>query len=264
MGHEITALILGDVIGQSGCRAVFAHLKRLSRQHGADFVIVNAENASDGFGMTPALAERLFEAGAAVITTGNHIWQQREVFPLLDSEPRLLRPANYPPGAPGHGWAIVDVRGSKVAVANLQGRSRMQTIDCPFRKADDLLRSLHRETNVILVDFHAEATLEKEAFGVYLDGRVSAVVGTHTHVQTADARVLPKGTAYVTDLGSCGPGGSVIGFDPQISVRRGLTQLPLKNEVSENVAVLHGAVVRIDVSTGHAASIVTFSEQSAV
>lgn len=260
--RTLTALFLGDVIGQAGARAVFAHLKQIARRVGADVVIVNGENASEGFGLTPETVTSFFEAGASAVTTGNHVWQRKEILPVLDEEPRLLRPANYPHGVPGHGHVVVDVRGTMVAIANLQGRKRMPSIDCPFRKASELVRSLERETKVILIDFHAEATDEKEAFAHHLDGSVSAIVGTHTHVATNDAHVLPKGTAYQTDIGACGPGDSVIGFSPEISIRRSLTQLPLKNEVSGEPVVLHGAAITVDVETGRAESIVPIVEAS--
>jgi len=261
--NELTALFLGDVIGQAGARAVFARLKQIARRVSADIVIVNGENAAEGFGLTHETVTALFDAGATVITTGNHVWQRREITSLLDDEPRLLRPANYPSGVPGHGHCVVEVRGQKVAVANFQGRKRMPVTDCPFRKASDLVRSLERETRVILVDFHAEATDEKEAFAHYLDGTVTAIVGTHTHVATNDARVLPGGTAYQTDLGACGPGESVIGFVPEISIRRATTQLPIRNEVSDTDVILHGAVVKIDAQSGHATSIESLQERSA-
>lgn len=262
MGQTFTVLFVGDVIGQPGIRAVFTHLKKLTKSTGADFVVVNGENASDGFGMTPEIVATIFDAGADVITSGNHIWQKRELYSLLDSEPRLLRPANYPPGVPGHGYCIVERKGVRIAVMNLQGRVRMVRSDCPFRKATELLRK--NKAAVTLIDFHAEATDEKEALGIYLDGKVAAIVGTHTHVQTADARVLPKGTAYMTDLGSTGPGSSVIGFEPEISVRRSLTQLPLRNEVRSTPAILHGAVVTVDPSTGLATEISPVREESVV
>lgn len=260
--RTLTALYLGDIIGHAGARAVFAHLKQIARRVSADVVIVNGENASEGFGIMPETVSSLFEAGATVITTGNHVWQRKEVYSLLDSEPRLLRPANYPSGSPGHGSCVVDVRGTPVAVLNLQGRKRMPSIDCPFRKATELIRSVERETKIIFVDFHAEATDEKEAFAHHLDGSVSAIVGTHTHVATNDAHVLPRGTAYQTDIGACGPGKSVIGFIPDISIRRALTQLPLRNEVSDTTVILHGAAVTVDVDTGKALSITSVVERS--
>jgi metallophosphoesterase (TIGR00282 family) len=262
VGTPITALVLGDVIGQAGARAVFFHLKQLAKREGADLVIVNGENASEGFGLTRDTVDQFFEAGAAVITSGNHIWQRDEILSLLDDEPRLLRPANYPPGVPGHGECIVDVRGTKVAVMNLQGRKRLPMIECPFRKATDMVRRARKETNVILIDFHAEATDEKEAFAMHLDGQVSGIIGTHTHVATNDARVLPGGTAYQTDIGACGPGESVIGFVPEISIRRSLTQLPIRNEVSGTTVILHGAVITIDSESGHATEIRSISHQA--
>jgi len=264
VGRTLTALFIGDVIGQPGTRAVFMHLKQLIKKTGADIVVVNGENAANGFGLTPESVSTIFESGADVITSGNHIWQQKDVFTMLDSEPRLLRPANYPAGDPGHGYCVVDVKGTRVAVMNLQGRVRMVRTDCPFRKANDLLRTLKKEADIILLDFHAEATDEKEALAVYLDGRIAAQVGTHTHIPTADARILPKGTAYITDLGSTGPADSVIGFNPEISIRRALTQLPIKNEVSESVANINGAVVVVDLDSGLAHSIETIREESIV
>ena len=264
MGQKLTVLFLGDVIGQPGTRAVFTHLKQLAKKTAADLVVVNGENAAEGFGLTPEAVTTIFDAGATVITSGNHIWQRKEVFRLLDSEPRLLRPANYPPGVPGHGHCIVDVKGSRVAVVNLQGRVRMARTDCPFRKANDLLRMLEKEADIVFLDFHAESTDEKEALAVYLDGSIAALVGTHTHVTTRDARVLPGGTAYVTDVGACGPSRSVIGFKPEISVRRVVTQLPLKNEVSETPATINGVVVVVDAESGHAESINPIREESLV
>lgn len=262
--QSITVLFLGDVIGQPGNRAVFTHLKRIAKREAADMTIVNGENAADGFGLTPETVSNLFDAGAMVVTSGNHIWQRREIYPILDSEPRLLRPANYPTGNPGHGTCIVEAKGIKVGVINLQGRVRMPDIDCPFRRAKELIRSLKKEAQVIFVDFHAEETAEKEALALSLDGQIAAQVGTHTHVPTNDARVLPEGTAYITDVGACGPRDAVIGFDPEISMRRAMTQLPLRNEVSLNPAVLHGVVVEIDTDTGRARSIRVVREEAAV
>jgi metallophosphoesterase (TIGR00282 family) len=263
VSDTLTALILGDVIGRSGSRAVFTHLKQIIKQTRAEFVIVNGENATDGFGLTPEVVKNLFAAGTNVITTGNHVWQQREILRSLDDEPRLLRPANYPPDAPGHGlW--IDPGDPGIAVINLQGRRRMVSTDCPFRKAKDLLKGIRGKAKIVIVDFHAESTQEKEALAHYLDGQVTLLVGTHTHVPTNDTRILPKGTAFQTDLGSCGPQDSVIGFLPEISVRRALTQLPLRNEVSENPAMLNGVVVTADRATGHALSVERYSFASSV
>lgn len=241
-------LILGDVIGQSGMRAVVSALKGLVKQHRADFVVVNGENADEGFGINPTLADQLFKAGADVITTGNHVWHHDDVGDLLARNPAVLRPDNYPGGAPGSGVYLHEGKAGRIAVINLQGRDRMPTIDCPFRRAREILKRLQGKTDAIVVDFHAESTLEKESLGYYLDGDVSVFYGTHTHVATADERVLPKGTAYITDIGASGPDESVIGFDPQISVQRALTQLPLKNEVAPHAATLHGLIV--DVGAG--------------
>lgn len=259
---DFTVLILGDIIGRSGVRAVVSCLSGLVKRYGADFVLVNGENAADGFGITPQIATQLFSAGVHVITTGNHIWQQREIFDYLDQEERILRPANYPGGNPGHGLCVVESRGVRVAVLNLQGRRRMYTIDCPFRKAKELLRKT--TADVILVDLHAEATDEKEALAFSLDGQVNAIVGTHTHIQTADDRILPRGTGFITDIGACGPADSVIGFDPVISVERARSQLPLRNEVSDNLAVMHGAVVTVDRDGWKTTGFERFAEESLV
>lgn len=259
-----TVLILGDIIGRSGVRAVVSGLSALVRKFNAEFVLANGENAADGFGITPEIATQLFASGVDVISTGNHIWQQREIYPYLDEEERILRPANYPGGNPGHGHCIVEVRGVRVAVLNLQGRKRLYSIDCPFRKAKDSLRKIGSGADVILVDVHAEATDEKEALALYLDGQVNAMVGTHTHIQTADDRILPGGSGFITDLGACGPADSVIGFDPVISVERARSQLPLRNEVSENKAVMHGAIVTIDRGSWKTIAFRRFCEESLV
>jgi 2',3'-cyclic-nucleotide 2'-phosphodiesterase len=262
--NTITALLLGDIVGQPGCRALFVGLQSLTKRYAADLVVVNGENAAQGFGITPEVVERLLALGVHVITSGNHVWQKRELWPLLDSEPRLLRPANYPPGVPGHGYVVQNVKGSPVAVVNLQGRMRMSDLDCPFQAAKDLLRKIARETRLVIVDFHAEVPEEKEALAMYLDGQVSFVYGTHTHVQTADERILPKGTAFMTDLGMTGPVDSVIGVRVDIAVRRSLTQLPLKMEVADGAACIQGAVVSIDTETGTATHIARVSEASTV
>lgn len=251
--NTLKALIIGDVIGAPGCRAIFMGLPALIKSKKPDLVVVNGENAADGFGITEELAERIFAAGAQVITTGNHVWQKHESYRYLSNEPRVLRPLNYPPGCPGHGYMELTVQGVDILVANLQGRDNMAAIDCPFRAADDLLRK--SKARIKLIDFHAESTREKEAFALDLDGKVSAIVGTHTHVPTADERILPKGTAYVTDLGATGPRNSVIGFRPDISVRRALTQLPIRNEVLDEPAVIRGVELDIDRTSGKALGI---------
>ncbi len=253
--RTLRALILGDVVGQAGCRALLLLLPGLVKEHGADLVVVNGENAASGFGIQPEMVEKFLTAGVHVITSGNHIWQQKEVVPFLDQEARLLRPLNYPKGVPGHGFCIVETRGMKVAVMNLQGRVRMNNILCPFLVGKEAVRKLEKETKLILVDFHAEDPEEKEALGMYLDGEVSVVFGTHTHVQTADERILPRGTAFITDIGMIGTADSVIGFKTAIALERSLTQLPIKMEAEEGPAVIHGIVVSLEVPSGKALSI---------
>lgn len=264
MGTTRTVLALGDVIGQSGFRAVLTSLGGIRKKHGADAVILNVENIADGFGVTEELAGKLLGAGADILTTGNHVWRKREVREYLDREEFILRPANYPGGVPGHGSCLFDRRGLALGVLNLQGRLRMPHTDCPFKLGRELVRKLRERTPCIIIDFHAEATEEKEALAMYLDGEVSAIFGTHTHIQTADERILPKGTAYITDIGASGPIDSVIGFQPEISIQRSLTQLPLRNEVSDNRAAVHGVRIQIDPESGHAISITRFREESLV
>lgn len=262
--REFTVLLIGDVIGQPGTRALFSLLPELKKSHRADLVVVNGENAADGFGLTPQLVQQFFACGAQVITSGNHIWHDRDIYPVLENDPHVLRPANYPSGAPGKGVCVLDVKGTKAAVINLQGRVRMWPIDCPFKKGRELARKARAETPIILVDFHADATEEKEALAHYLDGEISALLGTHTHVQTADERILSKGTAYLTDIGATGPRNSIIGFDPHLGIERSLTMLPIKNEVSTNNAWVHGAVIKIDADTGKALSIERVAQLSVV
>ncbi|MBN2051190.1 MAG: TIGR00282 family metallophosphoesterase [Spirochaetales bacterium] len=255
MSETLKALLLGDIIGQPGCRALFLGLKKLRKDFGADLVVANGENSADGFGILPETANMIIDAGVDVITSGNHVWQKKDIYPYLDSSKKILRPANYPPGVPGNGWTLIELRGMKVGVINLQGRDDLPPIDCPFRTGRDLVRKIRQETPVILVDFHAENPEEKEALGLYLDGSISCLVGTHTHVQTADERILPKGTAYITDLGMTGPANSVIGVEKEIAVRRSLTQLPIKMEVADNTAWICGVAVEIETATGRARSI---------
>ena len=243
-------VLLGDIVGQVGCRAVFTLLPEIRRSLGADLVVANAENAVDGLGLDcPAYGE-LRRAGVDVVTSGNHIWQKREILPLLDSEDRLLRPDNYPAGVPGHGVAVLEAARVPVAVLNLEGRKWLSPLLCPFVAAKQALARLHPRPRVVLVDFHAEANDEKEALAFHLDGTVSAVIGTHTHVQTADERVLPGGTGYLTDAGMCGSSVGVIGMDPDLSVRRYVSQMPLRMEVHEGPSQLCGAVVDVDADTG--------------
>ena len=251
MAELVKALMIGDVIGEPGMKALFAGLGELTRRLGADIVVVNGENSAGGFGITKDECDRFFELGAHVITTGNHVWEKKGVMELLDAEPRLLRPANYPMGAPGRGWCLIETASASWAVVNLQGRESLYAIDCPFRTADAVLAEIQarKPEAFIVVDFHAEANEEKEALGFYLDGRVAGLAGTHTHVQTADNRILPKGTGYISDIGMTGPEDSVIGVKTEICIRRGLTQIPIKMETAEGSASIRGILFSIDVET---------------
>lgn len=238
---------MGDVTGKPGRRLLTERLQALRRRHGVDVVIANGENAAGGVGLTVGVAAELFAAGVDVITGGNHTWHNREVYDLLDSDPRVLRPANYPPGVPGRGAAVVTTGGgTRVGVLNLQGRVFMQNLDDPFRSGREEAAILRASVPAVFVDFHAEATSEKVALGWYLDGRVSAVVGTHTHVQTADERILPQGTAYLTDVGMTGPRDGIIGMARESIIERFLTQLPARFEVAAGPVQLNA--VRVDIA----------------
>ena len=249
-------LMVGDVFGEPGRAAVKKLLPRLRQEHAIDLVVVNVENAAAGFGVTPQIAREILDQGADVMTSGNHIWDKKEIIEYITKENLLLRPANFPAGTPGVGHVTVKAGPHRVAVVNLMGRVFMSAIDCPFRKADEILAELSKETRVVLVDMHAEATSESVAMGWYLNGRVSAVVGTHRHVQTADERVLPGGTAYITDLGMTGPIDSVIGVDKDLILQRFLTQMPIRFEAAKGPAALHGAVITVDPETGRASEII--------
>lgn len=232
------------------------HLREIVAAEKIDLSVANAENAAGGFGITPPLAEDLFGYGLDVLTTGNHVWDKREVYDYFPRQPRLLRPANYVDELPGRGVVVAKARnGVDCAVLNLQGRVYMPDTDCPFRKADALLAALPASVKVRLVDFHAELTSEKMAMGWYLDGRVSAVLGTHTHVPTADTRILTNGTGYQTDVGMTGPYRSVIGVETSIILQRFLTQLPVRMEAARHGAELHAVIVEADETTGHATAI---------
>ncbi len=253
--ESIRVLLIGDVVGESGCAIVARHLPALKQKHALDMVILNGENSSNqGRGITPKISQGFYDSGVDVITTGNHIWFRREIYPYLDEQSNLLRPANFPAGAPGVGVTTLSIKGHTVAVINVQGRVFMkELVDCPFRAMDSLLAYLKDKTNMIFVDFHAEATSEKEAFAFYLAGRVSAVVGTHTHVQTADERVLPGGTAYITDLGMVGALNSMLGMQKEAIIQNFLTQIPVKFTVDSNPPyVLSGVIVEVDTQTGKA------------
>jgi metallophosphoesterase (TIGR00282 family) len=248
-------LMVGDVFGEPGRAAIAKLLPRLRQEHAIDLAVVNVENAAAGFGVTPSMAKQFLEQGADVMTSGNHIWDKKDIVDYITKENLLLRPANYPVGTPGVGYVTVKAGPHKVAVLNLMGRVFMHPIDCPFRKADEILAELQKETRVVLVDMHAEATSESVAMGWYLNGRVSAVVGTHRHVQTADDRVLPGGTAYITDLGLTGPTDGVIGVDREQIIQRFLTQMPIRFETAKGPVKLHGVVIVVDPETGRASDI---------
>lgn len=249
-------LFVGDVFGKPGRRALQNLLPRLVDQHRADFVVVNVENSAGGFGVTPDILSELEPLGIHCYTSGNHIWDKKEGLELLDRLPNLLRPANYPEGNVGKGLYVGETAaGIPVAVLNLEGRVFMSSLDCPFRAADRLLKSLDPKVKVVLVDFHAEATSEKQALGFFLDGRVSVVLGTHTHVPTADERILPQGTAFQTDAGMTGPYESIIGVRVDKIVKRFLQQTPTSFEVAKRDVRLAGAVIDVDETTGKARSI---------
>jgi len=243
----VKILFIGDIVGAPGRRAVEEFLDRTVDRHAIDLVVANGENASGGIGITPQVAEQLFSLRIDVLTSGNHIWKHKEIVPYLEDSDRLLRPANYPPGTPGQGFTIVETAaGEPAAIVNLEGRVFMSTLECPFRTADQVLGALPPEVKVILVDMHAEATSEKLALGWYLDGRVAAVVGTHTHVQTADERILPGGSGYITDAGMTGPVDSVIGMKKEVILERFLTQRPQSFKVATHNLQLQGVVLNID------------------
>lgn len=255
MTKPLTVLVIGDVFGEPGRRALLTLLPGLKREHEVDCTVVNVENAAAGFGITPQIAKSFLEGGVDVMTSGNHIWDRKEIIEYIARENLLLRPANYPAGTPGVGAIVVKVGPHKVGVLNLMGRVFLPTIDCPFRRADDEVARLRQETAIVVVDMHGEATSEKQAMGWYLDGRVSAVLGTHSHVQTADERILPGGTAYITDLGMTGPVDSVIGVGRELAIERFLTQMPNRFEPARGPAAVHGAVVRVDPESGKALQI---------
>jgi calcineurin-like phosphoesterase len=274
--------MIGDVVGDPGLDVLEAQLPGLIREYSADFVVVNGENAADGFGITEAVLNRILAAGADVVTSGNHVWEKRDFWPLLDTEARILRPANYPAGTAGKGWTRVEKPrdGSELPlswlVINLQGREFMTPIDCPFRCFDEIFNNqraaatethpiftpegnlpefLQNPGSIVLVDFHAESTKEKEALGFYLDGRANLVAGTHTHIQTADDRILPRGTAYITDLGMTGARGSIIGMDPKICLDRARNQVLYRMECAKGDAEIQGIIAEIDQETGKTLSI---------
>jgi 2',3'-cyclic-nucleotide 2'-phosphodiesterase len=253
--RPLHVLFIGDIMGKPGRVAIKRFLKPLQVEYNIDVTIANGENAAAGKGLTKEIAEELYSNGIQFITMGNHVWDQREIMNFIDREPRLVRPANYPVGAPGQGYGFIRTMGKKIGVLNLSGRIFLNPLDDPFSGAIRCINQIKQETPIIIVDFHAEATSEKVALGWFLDGKVSAVVGTHTHIQTADARMLHQGTAYITDLGMTGPRDSVLGIKKEIIINRFLTQLPAKFEVATGPIQINAVVIDIDEESGKARQI---------
>lgn len=240
-------LFIGDIVGQPGRRILKAHLKELIDSEKINFVIANGENAAGGFGLTGMVCQELLNMGIDIITLGNHTWDNREIYNVLDHERRVIRPLNYPGGTPGEGFYITETpQGEPIGVINLLGQVFLDSLLCPFRIVDEYLDYIHKKTKIVIVDIHAEATSEKMALGWYLDGRVTAVIGTHTHIPTADERILPKGTGYITDAGMTGPINSVLGIEPELVITRFLTKRPVRFEVAKGPIQLNGVVLEVD------------------
>ncbi len=247
----LRVLFIGDIVGEPGRNAVKALLPDLVKDNLVDFVVANCENAAAGKGITPKITEYLLNTGINVLTSGNHIWDRQEIIPYIETQPLLLRPANYPKGTPGKGHGIFETKmGYRIGVVNLCGKLFMDSYEHPFLTALDLVNELSKHTRMIIVDFHAEATSEKIAMGWYLDGKVSAIIGTHTHVQTADERVLPQGSSYITDVGMTGSMDSVIGMDKERAIKRFLTLIPIRLEPATDNVCLNGVLVDLDKDSG--------------
>jgi 2',3'-cyclic-nucleotide 2'-phosphodiesterase len=258
----LRVMIIGDIVGKSGCRSLFTMIKPLRKEFGTHLVIANGENAADGSGLTPDIVTEFITCGVDVITTGNHIWKNKTVYPVLETECRLLRPENYPKGVPGKGFCTVSYRDHLIGVVNLEGNLNRSRLRCPFSVGKEIVQKLKKETKLIIVDFHAEMAQEKEALAIFLDGEISMLFGTHTHIQTADERILTGGTGYITDIGMTGPAESVIGMSIKVALDRALTQMPLKLEIEDLPAVLMGIVIEIDPSSGRTLSIERFQRKS--
>ena len=259
---SVHILFIGDIVGKPGRKAVRELLPLLIDRYKVDLVVANGENASGGIGISIKGADELLSGGIQVLTSGNHIWKKKEIQTYIQQNPDLIRPANYPAETPGNGSVIKETKsGHRIGILNLLGRTFMEAVDCPFRRGLEERSLMIKETPIILVDFHAEATSEKVALGWFLDGKVSAVLGTHTHVQTSDEKVLPQGTAYMTDVGMTGPADSVIGVKKELAIDRFLTQMPHKFEVAKKELVLEGAVLSIDSQTGRARGITRIREK---
>ena len=243
---EFKILAIGDIVGKAGRNILAGRLQGIAERERVDLVIANGENSAGGMSMTSEVTKDLFSLGVNVITSGNHVWNNSDILQIIDSERYLLRPANYPANVPGKGYCIYNVKGSKICVINLMGRVMMNPLDCPFRKFDEIYEKVKAESSVVIVDFHAEATSEKQAFGWYVDGRASAVFGTHTHVQTADNRILAKGTGYITDIGMTGAFDSVIGMKKERSLKYFLTQTKARFEPADGDPGINGVIIRVD------------------
>ncbi|MDD3803451.1 MAG: TIGR00282 family metallophosphoesterase [bacterium] len=252
MQNRLSFLFIGDIIGKAGRNALSREMRELKEKYNPDLIIANGENLAGGFGMTKSTVDAVFASGVDILTSGNHIWDNKEFAELLKDE-RIMRPLNYHPSLPGRGYNIFRVKDIEVCVANLCGRIFMQPLDCPFRKMDELLEKI--KTKIVIVDFHAEATAEKQAFAYYLDGRVSAVIGTHTHCQTADERILKNKTAFITDVGLTGSTDSIIGFEPEGAIRRTLLQVSQRFEVAKEMTAVNAVFFQVDAETGEALSI---------
>lgn len=252
----VNILFIGDIVGRPGRRAVANLVLELRERYRVDVCVANCENAAGGFGVTPEITGELLNLGIDVLTSGNHIWDRREIVDFISIEPRLVRPANYPQELPGHGVAVIrSPGGDMVGVINVSGRVFLDPLDCPFRAVDREIEAMQGAVSIVLVDFHAEATSEKMAMGRYLDGRVAAVIGSHTHVQTADETILPQGTAYITDVGMTGPTNSIIGMDNDVILERFLSGVPKRFEPAKGIGALSGVVVNADPETGLASGI---------
>ncbi|MBR3721233.1 MAG: TIGR00282 family metallophosphoesterase [Selenomonadaceae bacterium] len=248
-------MMVGDIVGKCGRRVFAKYTKKLRKEKNLDMVVVNGENAAGGKGLTDATLAELYGQGADVVTSGNHIWDKKEVMQFIDREPFLLRPANYPEGAPGKGYCLFPWKAQNIAVINLSGRVFFDALDDPFQKINEILSKIKSEAQIIILDFHAEATSEKIAMGYYLDGKVSAVIGTHTHVQTADEQIFENGTAYITDVGMTGPKNSILGVKKEIIIEKFLTALPSRFEVAEGPGVYSAIIIEIDDATGFATKV---------
>lgn len=255
---QIRVIFFADLVGKPGRFVLSQMCKSLKEKHEASYVIANIENAAGGFGITPEMTKKIFSYGADCLTSGNHIWDRIDILRYLDEQPKLLRPANYPPGCPGNGYLIDEVNGLKIGIINLMGRTYMKEIDCPFRTGDRIVNQIREETDIVIIDFHAEVTSEKQALLYYLDGRVSAILGTHTHVQTADEMISERGTAYITDVGMTGPHDSIIGMAKAPSLERFLTGMPKRFSCATSDLKISGVVLTINTDDGSAANIERF------